>query len=58
MKSDGGVKEKKADEQSVQMGYGDKHQAEDRKAMIEDHKNSTCVVTLEQSEESERRAVG
>jgi len=33
-RSDGGVKEKEEDQQSIQTGYGDKHQAEDGEAMI------------------------
>jgi len=51
--SDGGVKEKEADQQSIQTGYGDEHRADDEKAMQEDNTNSTGVAS-EQSEEPER----
>jgi len=50
------VKEE-ADQQSIQTGYGDGHQAEEEEAMQGDNKNSTGVAS-EQSEEPERGAVG
>jgi len=55
-RSDGGEKEE-ADQPSIQMGYGDKHQAEDGEALQEDNTHSTGVAS-EQSEEPERGAVG
>ena len=54
--SDGREKEE-ADQQSIQTGYGDKHQAEDVEEMREDNTHSTGVAS-EQSEEPERGAVG
>jgi len=51
------VKEKKADQQSIQTGFGDEHQAEDEEAMQEDNRNSIGVAS-EQSDETERGAVG
>jgi len=56
-KSDGGVKEKEADQQSIETGYGDEHGAKDEEVMQEDNTHSTGV-TSEQSEEPERGAVG
>ena len=56
-RSDGGVKEKEADQQSTQSGCDDEHQAEDEEAMQEDTTNSTGVAS-EQSDEPERGAVG
>ena len=46
-----------ADEQSVQTGYGDEHQAEDGEVMQQDNTHSTGVAS-EQSAEPERGAVG
>ena len=51
------MKEKKADQQSIQTGFGDEHQAEDEEAMQEDNTNSIGVAS-EQSDETERGAVG
>ena len=56
-RSDEGVKEEEANHQSIQTSYGDEHQAEDGEAVQEDNTHSTGVA-LEQSEETERGAVG
>jgi len=55
-RSDGGLKEREANQQTIQTGYDDEHQAEDEEAMQEDNTNST-VVASEQSEEPKRGAV-
>jgi len=56
-RSDGGEKEEEADQQNIQTGYGDEHQAEDGEAMQEDNTHSTGVASG-QSEEPQRDAVG
>jgi len=56
-KSGGGVKEKEADQQSIQTGNDDEQRAEDEEAMREDNMNSTGVAS-EQNEEPEQDAVG
>jgi hypothetical protein len=56
-RSDGGVKEKEEDQQSIQTGYGDKHQAEDGEAMQGDNKHSTGIAS-EQRKVLGRGAVG
>ena len=53
----GRVKEKEADQQSRQTGYGDANRAEDEEAMQEDNTNSAAVAS-ERSEEMERGVVG
>jgi len=45
------------DQQKIQTGYGDEHQAEDGEPMQEDNTHLTGVV-WEQSEESERGGIG
>jgi len=55
-RTDRGV-EKEADQQSIQTGYDDEHQAEDGEAMQEDNTHSTGVAP-ELSEETELGAVG
>jgi len=55
--SDGLEKEEEADQQTIQTGYGDEHQAEDGETMQEDNTHSTGVAS-QQSEETERGGVG
>ena len=53
----GGEEEEEADRQSIQMGYGDQHQAEDDDAMQEGNTHSTDVAS-ERGEEPEWCTVG
>ena len=56
-KSGGGVKEKEADQQSIQTGNDDEQRAEDGEAMQGDNKHSTGIAS-EQRKVLGRGAVG